>query len=341
MRKVAITAALVLLVVAVGATVAGLTLRDRLFDPYRGYAGPEQFVVIAPGTGTAAIRRSLVETGIVRDEWAFRAALWWTGHALDLQAGEYRFDRPLAAVDVVERIASGDVYTRSITFPEGLIIEEMAEIFESRGFGAATDFEAAAANPSLVRAIDDEAVDLEGYLFPETYALARDTPASSLIGMMVDRFLATFVDQWRRAAEEQGLTVRQVVTFASLVEEETGAADERPIVAAVYRNRFRIGMRLQADPTVVYAMRQAGSYNGNIRRADLAMDSPYNTYRYAGLPPGPIAAPGAAALAAVLAPADVNYLYFVSRNDGTHAFARTLAEHNRNVREFQVLYFRR
>jgi UPF0755 protein len=341
MRKVAITAALVLLVVAVGATVAGLTLRDRLFDPYRGYAGPEQFVVIAPGTGTAAIRRSLVETGIVRDEWAFRAALWWTGHALDLQAGEYRFDRPLAAVDVVERIASGDVYTRSITFPEGLIIEEMAEIFESRGFGAATDFEAAAANPSLVRAIDDEAVDLEGYLFPETYALARDTPASSLIGMMVDRFLATFVDQWRRAAEEQGLTVRQVVTLASLVEEETGAADERPIVAAVYRNRFRIGMRLQADPTVVYAMRQAGSYNGNIRRADLAMDSPYNTYRYAGLPPGPIAAPGAAALAAVLAPADVNYLYFVSRNDGTHAFARTLAEHNRNVREFQVLYFRR
>ena len=341
MRKVAITAALVLLVVAVGATVAGLTLRDRLFDPYRGYAGPEQFVVIAPGTGTAAIRRSLVETGIVRDEWAFRAALWWTGHALDLQAGEYRFDRPLAAVDVVERIASGDVYTRSITFPEGLIIEEMAEIFESRGFGAATDFEAAAANPSLVRAIDDEAVDLEGYLFPETYALARDTPASSLIGMMVDRFLATFVDQWRRAAEEQGLTVRQVVTLASLVEEETGAADERPIVAAVYRNRFRIGMRLQADPTVVYAMRQAGSYNGNIRRGDLAMDSPYNTYRYAGLPPGPIAAPGAAALAAVLAPADVNYLYFVSRNDGTHAFARTLAEHNRNVREFQVLYFRR
>jgi UPF0755 protein len=341
MRKVAIAAALVLLAVAAGATVAGLALRDRLFDPYRGYASAEQFVVIAPGTGTGAIRRSLVETGIIRDELTFRAALWWTDRALDLQAGEYRFDRPLAAVDVVERIASGDVYTRSITFPEGLIIEEMAEIFESRGFGTAEDFEAAAANPSLVGAVDDEAVNLEGYLFPETYALARDTPASSLIVMMVDRFLTTFVDQWRRAAEEQGLTVRQVVTLASLVEEETGAPHERPIVAAVYRNRFRIGMRLQADPTVVYAMRQAGTYNGNIRRVDLVMDSPYNTYRYAGLPPGPIAAPGAAALAAVLTPADVNYLYFVSRNDGTHAFARTLTEHNRNVREFQVLYFRR
>ena len=217
----------------------------------------------------------------------------------------------------------------------------MAEIFESRGFGAAADFEAAAANPSLVRAVDDEAVDLEGYLFPETYSLPRDTPASRLVAMMVDRFLTTFVDQWRRAAVEQGLTVRQVVALASLVEEETGAPEERPVVAAVYRNRLRIGMLLQADPTVVYAMRLAGTYAGNIRRTDLAMDSPYNTYRYVGLPPGPIAAPGAAALAAVLTPADVNYLYFVSRNDGTHAFARTLAEHNRNVREFQVLYFRR
>ena len=341
MGKVVIASALVLLVLAAGATVAGLAVRDRLYDPYRGYAGTEQFVVIAPGTGTGAIRRRLVDAGVVRDEMAFRAALWWTGRALDLQAGEYRFDRPLAAVDVVERIASGDVFTRPITFPEGLTIEEMAEIFESRGFGAASDFEDAAANSSLVRAVDNEAEDLEGYLFPETYSLPRDTPASRLVALMVDRFLATFVDQWHRAAEEQGLTMRQVVTLASLVEEETGAPHERPIVAAVYRNRFRIGMRLQADPTVVYAMRQAGSYAGNIRRDDLAMDSPYNTYRYAGLPPGPIAAPGAAALAAVLMPADVDYLYFVSRNDGTHAFARTLAEHNRNVREFQILYFRR
>jgi UPF0755 protein len=341
MRRLAIVSALALLVLAAGATVAGLALRDRLYDPFRGYPDTEQFIVIAPGTSTGVIRRRLVDAGVIRDEVAFRAALWWTGRALDLQAGEYRFDRPLAAVDVIERIANGDVFTRPITFPEGLTIEEMAALFESRGFGAAADFEAAAADPSPVRVVDDTATDLEGYLFPETYSLPRDTPASRLVALMVDRFLATFVDQWRRAAEEQGLTVRQVVTLASLVEEETGAPHERPIVAAVYRNRFRIGMRLQADPTVVYAMRQAGTYAGNIRRADLAMDSPYNTYRYAGLPPGPIAAPGAAALAAVLMPADVDYLYFVSRNDGTHAFARTLAEHNRNVREFQILYFRR
>ncbi len=336
-----VTIAVALAVVVVGAVFAGMTLRGRLYDPYQGYAGAEQFVVIAPGTGTAAIRRRLVDAGIIRDEVAFRAALWWTGRARDLQAGEYRFDRPLAAVDVVERIARGDVYTRRITFPEGLTIQEMAGIYESRGFGAAADFIEAATNPSRIQALDAQAVDLEGYLFPETYALPRAVPASRLIVMMVDRFLATYTDQWRRAAEEQGLTMRQVVTLASLIEEETGQSEERPIVAAVYRNRLRIGMRLQADPTVVYALREAGTYTGNIRRDDLALDSPYNTYRYAGLPPGPIAAPGAASLEAALTPAQVGYLYFVSRNDGTHAFARTLAEHNRNVREFQVLYFRR
>ena len=285
MRKIAVAIALALVVVA-GATFAGIALRDRLHDPYKGYEGAEQFIVIAPGTGTASIRRGLVDAGIVRDEFVFRVALWWTGRSLDLQAGEYRFDRPLTAVDVVERIAGGDVYRRPITFPEGLTIPEMAAIFESRGFGAAADFIEAAANPSRIQHLDTQAVDLEGYLFPETYALPRATPASQLVTMMVDRFLATYTDQWRRAAEEQGLSTRHVVTLASLVEEETGAPVERPIVAAVYRNRFRIGMLLQADPTVVYAMRQAGTYAGNIRRDDLALDSPYNTYRYAGLPPG-------------------------------------------------------
>jgi UPF0755 protein len=159
--------------------------------------------------------------------------------------------------------------------------------------------------------------------------------------MMVDRFRATYTDEWRRRVEVDGLTTRNIVTLASLVEKETAQAEERPIVAGVYRNRLKIGMPLQADPTVVYAMQKAGTYNGNIRRDDLSLDSPYNTYRYPGLPPGPIASPGAAALAAAVQPADVRYLYFVSRNDGSHVFSETLAEHNRNVREFQVLYFRR
>jgi peptidoglycan lytic transglycosylase G len=341
MRKVLIAAAWLLVVATIAAVSFGSVLWGRLHDPYKGFEGAEQFVVIARGMGTAAIGRQLVAAGVIRDEIAFRAALWWTGRSRELQAGEYRFDRPLAAPDVVERLARGDVYARRITFPEGLTIREMAAMYESREFGAATRFLEATANAALIRDLDPEAVDLEGYLFPETYALPRETPASRLIAMMVERFRATYTDQWRRSAQAQGLTTRQVVTLASLVEKETGKADERPIVAAVYRNRLKIGMGLQADPTVVYALQKEGRYTGNIRRDDLALDSPYNTYRHPGMPPGPIAAPGAASLEAALMPAPVHYLYFVSRNDGSHAFAQTLREHNRNVQEFQVRYFRR
>jgi len=341
MRKLFGAIVVVMVIVAAAAAVSRTAIWGRLHDPFKGYPGDEQFVIVAPGTGTAAIGRRLVEAGVIRDELAFRAALWWTGRSRDLQAGEYRFDRPMAAVDVVDRLSRGDVYTRRLTIPEGLTIREMADIFETRGFGRRTAFIDAAANAALIEDLDADAVDLEGYLFPETYALPRDTPAARLIRMMVDRFRATYVDDLRRRAAAEGLTTRQVVTLASLVEKETAQAQERPVVAAVYRNRMKIGMALQADPTVVYAMQKAGKYNGNIRRDDLAIDSPYNTYRYPGLPPGPIAAPGAASLEAALMPAPVSYLYFVSRNDGSHVFSQTLAEHNRNVREFQVLYFRR
>ena len=341
MRKLVVALVVLVVIVAAAAAVTRTALWGRLYDPFKGYQGEEQFVIVEPGTGTAAIGRRLVEAGVIRDPLSFRAALWWTGRSRGLQAGEYRFDRPLAAVDVIERLARGDVYTRRLTFPEGLTIREMADIFEMRGFGRRTAFIEAAANESLVESLDPQADDLEGYLFPETYALPRDTPADRVVAMMVDRFRAVYTDEWRRRAETEGLTTRQLVTLASLVEKETAQADERPMVAAVYRNRMKIGMALQADPTVVYAMQKAGKYNGNIRRDDLAIDSPYNTYRYPGLPPGPIAAPGARAIEAVLMPAAVNYLYFVSRNDGSHVFSQTLEEHNRNVREFQILYFRR
>jgi UPF0755 protein len=157
---------------------------------------------------------------------------------------------------------------------------------------------------------------------------------------MVDRFSRAMTPELRSAAEARGLSVREVVTLASIVEKETARPDERPIVAAVYQNRLKIGMGLQCDPTVIYALQRAGRYTGNLHHDDLAFDSPYNTYRYAGLPPGPIASPGAASLAAAVHPATVDYLYFVSRNDGSHEFARSLDEHNRNVQKFQVQYFR-
>jgi UPF0755 protein len=341
MRRLTIVLGLFIVIIALGAGIAAFTIWERIHAPHKGYEAAEQFVDIPARIGTAAIGRRLVDAGIVRDPFTFRAALWWSGRSRALQAGEYRFDAPLAAVDVVDRLVRGDVYARRITFPEGLTLQEMARVYETREFGTAANFLEATRDPSFIRDLDSAATDLEGYLFPDTYALPRGTPARRLVALMLERFRATFDDDLQREAREQALSTREVVTLASLVEKETARADERPLVAAVYRNRLKLGMGLQADPTVVYALQRAGRYTGNIRRDDLAIDSPYNTYRYAGLPPGPIASPGRASLEATLRPARVSYLYFVSRNDGSHVFATTLAEHNRNVRQFQILYFRR
>ncbi|MEP6784051.1 MAG: endolytic transglycosylase MltG, partial [Acidobacteriota bacterium] len=279
--------------------------------------------------------------GVVRDSMTFRAALLISGRARSLKAGEYRFDTPMHALDVIDKIARGDVYKRLLTFREGLTINEMAQVFEDKKFGTAADFRKAAANAKLIADLDPAARDLEGYLFPETYSLPRDTPATVVVEQMVGSFRKALTEDVKAAAKAQDLTIRELVTLASLVEKETAAADERPLVAAVYRNRMKIHMGMQADPTVIYALEKAGQYHGNLSHENLQFDSPYNTYRYAGLPPGPIASPGKASLVAASKPADVDFLYFVSKNDGTHVFASTLDEHNKNVFTWQVEYFRK
>ena len=324
---------------AIAAAVAGFYYA-RVDERYQGFDGTEQFVEITPGTGSRAIGRALAAAGVVRDEPTFRMAVYLTGTARDLKAGEYRFAGPASPKEVARKLARGAVYLRPVTFPEGLTVKEMARVFEGRGLGTAQAFVQAAANPGALRALDPAAQDLEGYLFPETYSLARRADASTLVGLMAARFLAVFDQTLRAEAQSQGRSVREVVTLASLVEKETARPEERPIVAAVYLNRLRIGMGLQCDPTVIYALERAGKYTGNLTKQDLRVDSPYNTYRYAGLPPGPIAAPGKASLEAVLRPAKVDYLYFVSRNDGSHVFSTTLAEHNRNVKAWQKEFFK-
>lgn len=323
-----------LLLVAV-AVAGGGWLYMNLERSYKGYEGPEQFVEIPAGLGPASIGSRLADAGVVRSDDTFRLAVWLRGSGRRLQAGEYRFDRPMTAAEVVDKLARGDVYVRALTFREGLTVREMAAIFETSGFGAAADFMAASKDASLIRELDPAAPDLEGYLFPDTYTLPRAATATQLVERMVSRFHKTMTAELIAQAAERGLSVRELVTLASLVEKETAKPDERPVVAGVYTNRLRIGMGLQCDPTVIYALMLAGRYDGNIRKGDLQIDSPYNTYRYAGLPPGPIAAPGEAALHAAANPADVPYLYFVSRNDGSHVFSTTLDEHNRAVNEFQ------
>jgi UPF0755 protein len=340
MRKLLIVIIGIFLVLAIGAAAVGSIVWGRMHEPYKGYAAPEQFVDIPQGTARNEIARRLIEGGVMRDQLVFRAAMWWSGRARELKAGEYRFADPMSAVQVIDKVARGEVYARRITFPEGLTTIDMARIYEARGFGPAKEFIEAATDPSLVKDLDPAAPDLEGYLYPETYAIPRGTPPAKLVELMVGRFREAYTTDLQARAREQGLSTRQVMTVASLVEKETAQEQERALVAAVYRNRMKIGMGLQADPTLIYALQKAGKYDGNISREDFSFDSPYNTYKYAGLPPGPIASPRKASIEATLAPADVPYVYFVSRNDGTHVFATTLAEHNANVRKFQVLYFR-
>ena len=327
--------AVVAIVLALVAAVAVWLLLGAE-QPYKGYGADEQFVEIPPGAGPGAIGRRLTEAGVVRDEASFRVALWRSGQARRLQAGEYRFERPMSAREVIDKLARGEVFTRPVTFPEGLTVRQMSQIYERDGVGRAADFLRAAQNVELIRNIDPAARDLEGYLFPNTYSLPRKASAADLVERMVTAFRDVLTPELVERATARGLSVRELVTLASLVEKETAKPEERPVVAAVYANRLKIGMGMQCDPTVIYALERAGRYTGNLTREDLKFDSPYNTYRYAGLPPGPIASPGRASLEAAANPSDVPYIYFVSRNDGSHVFSTTLEEHNRNVFEYQI-----
>ncbi len=337
MKRAVLLMVSVLVVVGSAAAVWLLIGAER---PYKGYDGTEQFVEVPPGAGPASIGRRLAESGVIRDQVSFRVALARSGQARRLQAGEYRFDRPMNTREVIDKIARGDVFLRPITFPEGLTVRQMSEIYEREGGGSKAEFLRASRNASLIRDLDSAAQDLEGYLFPDTYQLPRSTTADQLIERMVTAFRDVLTPDLVQRATARGLSVRELVTLASLVEKETAKAEERRVVAAVYTNRLRIGMGMQCDPTVIYALERAGKYTGDLTREDLRFDSPYNTYRYAGLPPGPIASPGRASVEAAASPADVPYVYFVSRNDGSHVFSATLDEHNRNVFEYQVKPFK-
>jgi len=224
---------------------------------------------------------------------------------------------------------------------EGLDLVAVASRLASAGFGAQETFLELVRSAEPIADLDPEATDLEGYLFPDTYAFARGTAEREIVATLV----RTFRGHWQERivpllSGDREPTMRQIVTLASIVETETAVDAERPIVAGVYSNRLHRGMGLYADPTVIYALKRLGTWDGNLRRPDLEVDSPYNTYRYPGLPPGPICSPGLASLLAAAQPAEVPFLYFVSRNDGTHVFASTLAEHNRNVERWQKQYWR-
>lgn len=303
-------------------------------SPLRSPTDPPQLLVVPPGANAESIGRELGRLGIARHPVVFRALALARGAGGRLRAGEYSLEGPLSLTDIVDKLVRGDVVRHELTVPEGKSLAETAALAADRGV-AAENFWKAARDPLPIRDLDPQATDLEGYLFPDTYDVPlRPDAGAALVARMVQRFREVVTPELPRLAA-RGLTLRQVVTLASLVELETARAEERSRIAAVFLNRLKRNMPLQSDPTVIYALRSAGSWDGNIRKKDLSLQSAYNTYVNNGLPPGPIASPGREALLAVLAPADVEDIYFVSRNDGTHEFSETLAAHARAVERYQ------
>ena len=333
--------ALTLVVLMGAATTLGTWAWRTVHEPYRGYSADEVVLDVPKGTDAAAILASLETAGVVANADLARLYLIHKMGDPFLRAGEYRFSAPLSTPEVLAKLVRGEIVTYPVTIIEGLSLEETAQALATAGFGELESFVATMREPDRIADLDTEAADLEGYLFPDTYQFAKGTTEEQIVGTMVATFrqlLEKSVTPLRASDDDRSL--REVVTLASIVEKEAQLDEERQVIAGVYAHRLRRRMPLQADPTVIYALTLAGTYDGNLRRDDLKFDSPYNTYVYPGLPPGPIASPGLASLQAAALPADVPYLYFVSRNDGSHVFAATLAEHNRNVNEWQKRYWK-
>ncbi len=304
-------------------------------------------VEVHEGEGVAEIAERLQSLGIVRSSLQLRTLIALLGYDGLLQAGTYEFRPGSSALEVAQRLRHGRFATFVLTVIEGWSLAQIAQAVEDSGVASALDFElAAVAGPyrqefAFLQPLSPDA-SLEGYLFPATYVFPRSVTPQEMVRAMLAKLDQVLTPELRQEARDRGLTVHDVLTLASIVEREVAAPPERPIVAQVFLKRLRMGMPLEADPTVQYALAQNprnvelyGFWKAPLTAQDLQVDSPYNTYRRRGLPPGPIASPGLDSILAVIRPADTNYLYFVAKGDGTHAFAETLAEHLRNVATYQ------
>jgi len=327
---------LALLAVVIAAGLLGLFLASRLVSaPYKGYSGSEAFVDIPKGTSVPEIGRILARAGVVSHARVFAWYVRLSYPTSSMKAGEYRFDRASSMQDVAGKLARGDVYVIKVTVPEGFSRTDIVDLLVSSGIGTRDGLMAATRDTKAITQIDNRASDLEGYLFPDTYFFSRRVSEEEVVERMVSRFLGIWTPERQKKARELNMTPREVMTLASIVEKETALPTERPLVSAVFHNRLKKNIALGSDPTVIYSVKLVKNYDGVINQSDLKLDSPYNTYLYYGLPPGPIASPGLASIDAALDPAQVDYLYFVSRNDGSHLFTENYQDHLRGVRQYQ------
>ncbi len=297
-----------------------------------------RIVLIPEGSTFQQVASLLKGEQLIRSRWAF--LLLGRTREIDrkIRPGEYELDASLSSQEILAKLLSGRVVLHPVTIPEGYNLAQIADVLAAQEVTDAKEFTKLVRDRTFISTLGIEADSLEGYLFPETYSFPRGTKAREAIKAMVDGLHRVWSADMQAQAARMKLSLHQVLTLASVIEKETGSKEERELIAAVFHNRLRKKIPLQSDPTVIYGL---PAFNGNIHKRDLSIMSPYNTYRVQGLPPGPIASPGAHSLRAALFPAQASYLYFVSRNDGTHQFSSTLTEHNQAVEKYQKQPFRK
>ena len=290
-------------------------------------------ITIPAGASFRWTAEELARRHVVDSELSFRVLAWARGSETRIKAGRYLFDKAATPDVVLARLTSGDVFIEKITIPEGYTTYDIARRLGEKGRGTPDAILKIMEDPEFIQAAGLAGeTSLEGYLFPATYDLPDELSTKDLLKAMVQKFHGRLNSDLRQAAQERGLSLHQWVTLASIIQKESGKQEEMPLISAVFHNRLKLGMPLQADPTVIYGLKK---FEGKLTKRDLAADSPYNTYQIAGLPPGPIANPGLAALSAAVYPAPVKYLYFVARGDGYHSFSETLDEHNEAVQRYR------
>jgi UPF0755 protein len=311
-----------------------------VYSPFKGYSEEKKIVVIQRGSSVDDMIHTLVYAGVLKDEQGFKVILKFKGGERSLLAGEYLFDRPMSAMEVYDKFRRGDVYYHRFTVPEGKDIYDISAIAEAEGLFRKEDLLSIMNDPALILDIDPSADSLEGYVFPDTYLVSRIMEPGEIVAKMIGNFREKYNGNLKGIIIAQGSDLRQIVIIASIIEKETSLPGERSIISSVIHNRLKIGMGLQMDPTIIYALKKDGAYDGNLKREHKAMDSPYNTYKYRGLPPGPICNPGISSLIAACSPADTKYLYYVSKNDGSHEFSTNVHDHNMAVYKWQKKYWR-
>ena len=333
MKKTLLLILIFLLIITFAAVGLIVELRNYAATPTNVNALKNVIISVHPGQTLRNTANLLEQANLIKSKLKFILIARINGLDKHLKAGEYLLSAAMPPRQILEIMVKGAVNLHKFTVPEGYSIAQMAVLVENARFGSKTDFIKTATDAALVAKHGIEASTLEGYLFPDTYFFPRDVTMNKIISTMLNRFWSVFTTDWRLRAKDLGYTVHQIVTLASIIEKETGAAVERPIISSVFHNRLNKKMRLESDPTVIYGIKD---FDGNLTRKHLNTRTAYNTYKIRGLPAGPIANPGRASLEAALYPDDTEYIYFVSKKDSTHYFSKTLKEHNQAVRKYQL-----